>query len=121
MCLTLFATSQPTTYHKQLTTKLSLVVSYWLSVKKGMSNKVRHTFSTRKAVYNPKAFILHAASLGQAFAHCRIFSTAASRRSLDSVSVPMLGIALSRPLPVIALVVHYTTNKLIGHRLLPKR
>ncbi len=73
-----------------------------------------------KAVYNPKAFILHAASLGQAFAHCRIFSTAASRRSLDSVSVPMLGAMLSHPLPVIALVSHYLTNKLIGRRLLLK-
>ena len=29
--------------------------------------------SLSKAVYNPKAFILHAASLGQAFAHCRSF------------------------------------------------
>ncbi len=36
-------------------------------------------------VYNPKTFILHAASLRQAFAHCAIFPTAASRRSLDRV------------------------------------
>ncbi len=72
-------------------------------------------------VYNPKAFILHAASLCQGFPHCTIFPTAASRRSLDSVSVPMLGIMLSHPLPVIALVSLYLTNKLIGHRPLPKR
>ena len=77
--------------------------------------------SLTKAVYDPKAFILHAASLHQTFVHCGIFSTAASRRSLGSVSVPMLGVVLSHPLPVIALVVHYTTNKLIGHRLLLKR
>ena len=77
--------------------------------------------SRRKAVYNPKTFIPHAASLHQAFAHCGIFSTAATRRCLDSVSVPMLGAVLSHPLPVIALVSHYLTNKLIGHRLLLKR
>ncbi len=32
------------------------------------------------------------------------------------VSVPLWGVALSRPLPVIALVGHYPTNKLIGTR-----
>ena len=42
-----------------------------------------------KEVYNPKAFFLHAALLGQACAHCPIFPTAASRRSLGRVSVPM--------------------------------
>ena len=40
-----------------------------------------------KGVYNPKAVIPHAASLRQAFAHCAIFPTAASRRSLGRVSV----------------------------------
>ena len=77
--------------------------------------------SLKKAVYNPKAFIPHAASLHQTFVHCGIFSTAATRRCLDSVSVPMLGVMLSHPLPVIALVSYYLTNKLIGHRLLSKR
>ena len=61
-------------------------------------------------LYNPKAFITHAASLRQAFAHCARFPTAASRRSLDRVSVPVLGNTLSRPLPVIALVGRYLTN-----------
>ena len=73
------------------------------------------------AVYDPKAFILHAASLDQAFAHCRIFSTAASRRSTSRVSVSSLGVRLSPPLPVIALVVSYTANKLIGPRPISKR
>ena len=77
--------------------------------------------SPTKAVYNPKAFILHAASLHQAFAHCGRFSTAASRRSMDRVAVPLLGIMLSHPLPVIALVSHSLTNKLIGRRRLRKR
>ena len=66
------------------------------------------------AIYNPKAFISHAASLGQACAHCRRFSTAATRRCLGSVSVPMSGIMLSHPVPIFALVSRYLTNKLIG-------
>ncbi len=66
------------------------------------------------AVYNPKAFILHAASLRQGFPHCERFSTAASRRSPGSVSVPMWLTILSDQLLVIALVGHYPTNKLIS-------
>ncbi len=61
-------------------------------------------------LYNPKAFITHAASLRQAFAHCAKFPTAASRRSLDRVSVPVWLIILSDQLPVYALVSHYLTN-----------
>ncbi len=68
-------------------------------------------------LYNPKAFITHAASLRQAFAHCARFPTAASRRSLDRVSVPVWLIILSDQLPVFALVVHYTT-KLMGRGLI---
>ena len=72
-------------------------------------------------VYNPKTFIPHAALLRQAFAHCGRFSTAASRRSLGSVSVPVWLTILSDQLPVIALVSHYLTNKLIGREPIPKR
>ena len=61
-------------------------------------------------LYNPKAFITHAASLRQAFAHCAIFPTAASRRSLDRVSVPVWLIILSDQLPVLALVSFYLAN-----------
>ena len=61
-------------------------------------------------VYNPKTFIPHAASLRQAFAHCAIFPTAASRRSLGRVSVPMWLVILSDQLPVVALVSRYLTN-----------
>ena len=67
-----------------------------------------------KAVYNPKAVIPHAALLHQASAHCAIFPTAASRRSLGRISVPMWPVALSGRLPVVALVGNYPTNKLIG-------
>ena len=68
------------------------------------------------AVYNPRAFIPHAASLRQAFAHCGRFSTAATRRCLGSVSVPVSRITLSRPVPILVLVGHYPTNKLVGRR-----
>jgi hypothetical protein len=63
-----------------------------------------------KAVYNPKTFILHAALLHQAFAHCGKFLTAASRRSLDRVSVPVWLIILSNQLKIVALVSLYLTN-----------
>ena len=74
------------------------------------------SFKTLTVVYIPKDFLPHAASLGQAFAHCPIFVTAALRGGPGSVSVPMLRINLSVPLPVKALVSHYLTNKLIGDR-----
>src|SRR5512139_1544904 len=73
------------------------------------------------ALYAPKAFIAHAALLHQAFAHCAIFPTAATRRCLARVSVPMWGATLSGPLPVVALVGRYPTNKLMGRRPLPER
>ena len=67
-------------------------------------------------LYDPKAFITHAAWLGQASAHCPIFPTAASRRSLGRVAVPVWLIILSDQLPVFALVSRYLTNKLMGRR-----
>ena len=76
-------------------------------------------FSRMTGVYDPKAFILHAASLRQTFVHCGRFSTAASRRSLGSVSVPVWPTILSDRLPVVALVSLYLTNKLIGRNPLP--
>ena len=72
-------------------------------------------------VYNPRAFILHAASLGQAFAHCPRFLAAASRRSRGRVSVPVWLVVLSDQLPVAGLVSRYLTNYLIRRRSLPQR
>ena len=66
--------------------------------------------SLRKGVYNPRAFILHAALLRQALAHCGKFLTAASRRSLGRVSVPVWLIVLSNQLLIIALVGLCPTN-----------
>ena len=72
-------------------------------------------------VYDPRAFIPHAALLHQAFAHCARFPTAASRRSLDRVSVPVWLIILSDQLPIDALVSRYLTNKLMGRGLIYRR
>src|ERR1044072_1185402 len=77
--------------------------------------------SLLKEVYNPKAVIPHAASLHQACAHCAIFPTAASRRSLGRISVPVWPVTLSGRLPVVALVGHNPTNKLIGRGPIPHR
>ena len=79
------------------------------------------TLSPSTAVYNPKAFIPHAASLGQACAHCRRFSTAASRRSLGSVSVPVCRATLARPVGIVGLVGRYPPNYLIPRRPVPRR
>ena len=70
--------------------------------------------SRLKVLYNPKAFFTHAAWLHQGFPHCAIFPTAASRRSLDRVSVPVWLIILSDQLEIVALVGHYPTNQLIS-------
>ena len=80
--------------------------------------------SHRTEVYNPKTFFLHAALLGQGSPHCPIFPTAASRRSLDRLSVPMWPITLSGRLLIVALVGRYLTNQLIrrepiSHRISP--
>ena len=68
------------------------------------------TSSLKKEVYDPQAFIPHAVLLRQAFAHCGRFPTAASRRSLDRVSVPVWLIILSNQLLIVALVSYYLTN-----------
>ena len=93
----------------------------WHVVSRDLFLRYRPCSSPRKAVYNPKAFFPHAASLHQAFAHCAIFLTAAARRRRDRVSVPVWGATLSRPLPVVGLVGHYPTNYLIGRRPIPER
>ena len=72
-------------------------------------------------VYDPRAFIPHTALLGQAFAHCPKFPTAASRRSLDRVSVPVWLIILADQLPIEALVSLYLSNKLMGRGLIDGR
>ena len=72
-------------------------------------------------VYNPKAVIPHAASLRQPCGHCARFPTAASRRSLGRISVPMWLAILSDQLRVVALVGRYPANKLIRREPLLRR
>jgi hypothetical protein len=66
--------------------------------------------SLRKEVYDPRAFLPHAVLLRQACAHCGKFPTAASRRSLGRVSVPVWLLILSDQLQIVALVCRYHTN-----------
>ena len=70
----------------------------------------REFSSLPKGLYNPQAFFTHAASLDQGFPHCPIFPTAASRRSLGRVSVPVWLIVLSDQLRIVALVGRYPAN-----------
>ena len=80
----------------------------WHGVSRGFLSRYRQarrllTFvhsSLVTGLYNPKAFIAHAASHCHPFGHCKRFSTAASRRSLGSVSVPVRRVILSDPLAV---------------------
>ena len=74
-----------------------------------------------KAVYNPKAVIPHAALLRQAFAHCAKFPTAASRRSLGRISVPMWPVGLSTRLPVVGTVGLCPAVYLMGRDPIPRR
>ena len=69
--------------------------------------------SLPKELYNPKAFFIHAAWLRQGCPHCAIFPTAASRRSLGRVSVPVWLVILSDQLEIVGLVSLYLTNYLI--------
>ncbi|KAF1854518.1 hypothetical protein Lal_00013077 [Lupinus albus] len=61
-------------------------------------------------LYNPKTFFTHAALLRQTFVHCGRFPTAASRRSLGRVSVPVWPFILSDRLLIVALVSFYLSN-----------
>ena len=78
-------------------------------------------YSYTTEFYDPQAFITHAALLDQGFPHCPIFPTAASRRSLDRVSVPVWLIILSDQLPIVAMVGHYPTIQLMGRELIFQR
>jgi hypothetical protein len=88
----------------------------WHVVSRGLFVEYRqfvpqHLFRPRQKQFTiQRTFFLHAAWLGQASAHCPIFPTAASRRSLARISVPVWGIILSDPLLIIVLVSRYLTN-----------
>ncbi len=81
----------------------------WHRVSRCFFHQYRH-YRLVKGVYAPRGFILHAALLRQGFPHCAKFPTAASRRSLDRVSVPVCPCALSGRIPIFALVGRYPAN-----------
>ena len=88
----------------------------------GTVNCVETQDSSRATVvYTPKGVIPHAASLRQPFGHCARFPTAASRRSLGRLSVPVWLAVLSDQLPIVALVGRHPANQLIGRGPLPGR
>src|SRR3712207_7547832 len=68
-----------------------------------------------------RSFVTHAASLDQGCPHCPRFPTAASRRSLGRVSVPVWPIILSDRLPIAGTVGRYPTVYLIGRGPVPGR
>jgi hypothetical protein len=82
----------------------------WHGVSRGLHRIPSLYSSPAYELYIPKDFIVHAALLGQAFAHCPKFLTAASRRSLARISVPVWPTTLSGRLLIVALVGHYPTN-----------
>ena len=88
----------------------------WHIVSRGFLLRYCLFSSLTTIVYNPKTFFLYAASLRQSFLHCAIFPTAASRRSLGRISVPMWPFNLSVRLLIIALVSLYLTNQLIRRK-----
>ncbi len=115
-CITAYAPFTPSNSEQRLPPPFYR--GCWHGVGRGFLAEYRHTttllrlwfsFPTTE-LYDPKAFITHAALLRQAFAHCAIFPTAASRRSLDRVSVPVWPITLSGRLPIVALVGCYPAN-----------
>ena len=93
----------------------------WHGVSRCFLVRYRQYSSLTTVLYNPRAFITHAGWLRQAFAHCAIFPTAASRRSLGRVSVPVWLIILSDQLIIFGLVGHYPTNYLMIRGLILQR
>ena len=93
----------------------------WHVVSRSLFFRYRHSSSLIKDLYNPKAFFDHAALLRQGCPHCAIFPTAASRRSLGRVSVPMWPFNLSVRLLIVDLVGRYLTNYLIRRELIFQR
>src|SRR5919199_3435842 len=72
------------------------------------------TSSHTTGVYDPKAFLPHAALLRRPLGRCARFLHAKPRRAVDHISVPLWPSVLSDRLPVVASVGRYPTDKLIG-------
>ncbi len=76
-----------------------------------LATRIRsNRFFPAERALQPEGLFTHAEWLDQGFPHCPKFPTAASRRSLDRVSVPVWQIILSDLLLIVALVSLYLTN-----------
>ena len=93
----------------------------WHVVSRGFFCRYSLVSSLLKAVYDPRAFVPHAASLRQGSPHCARFPTAASRRSLGRVSVPIWPVGLSTRLPVVGTVGRHPAVYLMGRGAIPSR
>ena len=72
-------------------------MAFWLGTVSTVYSYYTIILPLTTELYEPKSFFTHAALLRQAFAHCGRFPTAASRRSLDRVSVPNVAVHPLRP------------------------
>ncbi len=77
------------------------------------------TYSLRYLLLT-KAYTMykHSESPYHTFVYCRVFVPAAPRRARVSISVPFLGLPLSRPLPIKGMVSRYLAINLIDRRLI---
>ena len=81
----------------------------------------RQEFTIRKPSSSTRRRCIRVSPIVQYFPHCAIFPTAASRRSLGRVSVPMWPFNLSVRLPIVGMVGRYLTIYLIGREAILKR
>ena len=93
----------------------------WHGVSRCFLCRYSHLFFPTDRTLHPEGLNIHAVLLRQAFAHCAKFPTAASRRSMGRVSVPLWLFYLSVQLHVIDLVGRYLTNYLICRTLIQRR
>ena len=78
-------------------------------------------FFPDKSGLQPEGLLPARGMAGSGLRHCPKFPTAASRRSLGRVSVPVWLVVLSDQLQIVGLVSFYPTNYLICHRPLRPR
>ncbi len=82
-----------------------------------MGINLKH-FLTAESALQPSGLLHTRGIAGSGLRPLSNIPTAASRRSLGRVSVPVWLIILSNQLLIVALVSHYLTNKLIRNRLI---
>ena len=82
----------------------------WHVVSRGFFSRYRHVFVPGKRSLQPESLLPSRGVAGSGCPHCPIFPTAASRRSLGRISVPMWPFNLSVRLLIVALVGRYPTN-----------